>query len=148
MHDSYFQNASNDAIATRKHHANTARTHDQCTAMLHCHDYCGNDVDSLRSSHKRAITGKVLDPTLLCLLMAWGAAGTAGRFDRFFMHSNQSLCTSHSCEHGIELWQENSHDSTFTALMQRVAARSITTSLYEKMAAPPKVLRLIALFDT
>jgi hypothetical protein len=64
MHDSYFQNASNDAIATRKHHANTARTHDQCTAMLHCHDYCANDVDSLRSSHKRAITGKVLDPNL------------------------------------------------------------------------------------
>lgn len=65
MHDHRFQIASNDAVATRRQHTNTARTHDQCTARLHCHDYCEDDVESLEASHKRAITGKVLDPTLL-----------------------------------------------------------------------------------
>lgn len=73
MHNSGFQNTYEDASTARKQHANTARTHDQCTALLHCHDYCENDVDSLGSSHKRAITGKVLDPTLprhMRLLMA------------------------------------------------------------------------------
>lgn len=58
-----FQNISRNAIAARNNRANTARTHDQCTAMSTATLTATYDVDSLGTSHKRAVPGKVLDPT-------------------------------------------------------------------------------------
>ena len=54
-----FQNSSIDANI----HANSVRTHDQCAAISTATLTATNDVDLRRLSHKRAVPGKVLDPT-------------------------------------------------------------------------------------